>query len=114
MVNIKKSQGTSRSEDRDLRLSAAKDADLLREQVGCIKPDLISAGGVWSSVPKIWEDHELDEISYRVYRIKPLDTVLINFWHPAARQSNALLYYALAGILQAAMGVDARLLDTGR
>jgi len=98
VVNVKKSDGKKRSDMKEIAQYAEKDRDLLRQQISEIGPDIIVAGGSWAAVPIIWDVRK--KISNRFHSTSA--GPLINFWHPAAQIHNDLLYYSLAGILQAA------------
>lgn len=98
VVNVKKSNGKNTSDMDDIVEYAKRDGDLLREQISNINPDIIVAGGTWAAVPLIWKDSR--KTSHRFHQTSA--GPLINFWHPAAQIHNDLLYYSLAGILQAA------------
>ena len=98
VVNIKKSGGSTRSTRDDIFRYAATDAELLRRQIAQIKPDVIIAGGTWEAASVLFPERE--KISSRFHRMDIAPCV--NFWHPAAQAHNKLLYFALAGILNAA------------
>jgi hypothetical protein len=50
VVNLKKTPGGSRANLREIKASAAKHWDLLREQIGLYKPEVTIAGGVFDIV----------------------------------------------------------------
>lgn len=104
LVNVKKSGGSSRSVESDILDYARSDRALLLEQIRGIRPDVIVLGGTWGAAKELWPalGHVPSEVivSYRCHRtdLAPL----IHFWHPGAHRPKRLLYYGMAGMLQAA------------
>lgn len=99
VVNIRKSGGQTSSDLETINSYAELDSDLLREQIEFIKPDVIIAGNVMSAVRRIWQD--INDVSDRFYLLPFCP--LVNFWHPAAHFNYQLMFFSLAGIIQAAL-----------
>lgn len=95
VINIKKSHGQHPSDDDDLARYVRKDADLIRQQIELIKPNILISGNVW------WAD-ELWPNARPVYDLvwQVGERLLVNFWHPSWYQpDNKLFYYTLGCLL---------------
>jgi hypothetical protein len=98
VVNVRKSGGAKSSDADVIREYAAADGDLLLRQIDGIQPDVVICGGVWNAVRYLWPGAELLSTCY----FQTSSYAIIDFWHPAVRWPNELLYFGLAGIIQAA------------
>lgn len=96
-VNIKKSAGRPESTAEDLRSYADRDGDLIKRQVELIAPDIVICGGTWDYVKRLWPAAR-PAYDHQVWRINSID--FIDFWHPANRWPDSLLYYALGWLIQ--------------
>jgi hypothetical protein len=99
VINIKKSDGEHTSTYQDVYKYAQLDGDLLRRQVALIAPDIVVCGGTWWAVKYLWP--EAEEISERAWKIPGV--TFLDFWHPAARKRNLLMYDELCQLTQRAL-----------
>lgn len=97
VVNIRKSGGTKISDSVTIANYAESDGDLLVRQIEFLRPEIVVCGGTWTAANHLWP--EAHEASDRFFEVG--ERVFINFWHPAVRWPNELLYFGLAGILAA-------------
>ena len=100
VVNVKKSHGVPRSDPDELLYFTEKDADLLKAQIKSISPDIILCG------------YTFDCLEFFLPRIKPLhddlmhrhgDTLIIDYWHPAAQYPHIMMYHSLCSLMQHAL-----------
>jgi len=99
IINIKKSNGQHPSSNDDLEHYVNEDADLIRQQIEIINPNILISGNVWWA-QKLWPDAR--QVYDLVWRTG--DRLLVNFWHPAHRLDNELFYYTLGCVLMNATG----------
>jgi len=99
IVNVKKSEGRSRSLDKEVEDYAKKDGPFIRRQIELIKPDVVVCGNTWVLVEHLWPKKDKGYVHDGVYRIG--QRVFMNFWHPSRRNliHDELKYYALVGLL---------------
>jgi hypothetical protein len=98
VINIKKSGGKSKSDSDELLRYARRDRALLLEQVRLIRPDVVVSGNVWNCIEHLWPGVE------QIYDLAwSADGMLfLDLWHPAARFSHQLNYYAIAALVRGA------------
>jgi hypothetical protein len=96
VVNVKKSNGTSRSEEKDIARYVRADAGFLARQIEIIDPDVIVSGNVWYEAlfPGAIRVHDL----VLVWK----DRWIIDFWHPANQFPDLLNYHAFASVVRSA------------
>ncbi len=103
-INIKKSMGRSASDLGELEDYAARDKDLLREQVRLITPEIVICGYTWDILHKhCWP--EAEQVHDLVWKAEGY--TFIDFWHPANQYPDRLCYYALGRLLSAARSTGA-------
>lgn len=95
VVNIKKSKGQHRSSNIDIEGYARRDRELIQKQINLIKPDVVICGNTWQFVEAWFPNRK--QLWDGVYRVE--QRLFVNYWHPSARGSDELKYYALAGQL---------------
>lgn len=98
VVNLKKSQGKSKSRKSDLEKYVNEDWKLIDSQIKDINPKVVLCGNTWSLVK---DKIPHTKISDRVYQSDGL--FFVDFWHPSNRASNAMSYYSLCAIVQLAL-----------
>ncbi len=98
MLRRKHSEKRRLSSNHETMSSYAQaDGDLLVREINSLGPDVVVCGGTWAAAMHLWPDAR--EVSSRFFTVG--ERVFINFWHPAVRWPNELLYFGLAGILDA-------------
>ena len=78
VVNLKKSNGVSRSENDDLDLWVKRDGDLTRRQIELIAPQIVICGSTWERAARLWSAANLGNNFYKVG-----DLLVMDFWHPS-------------------------------
>lgn len=99
VVNVKKSGGTSLSDEHDLRGYVEKDGDLITRQVMGLQPHFIVCGKTWGLVKGLWPDAK--PVSPRAYRLD--NKLFLDYWHPASFYPNVMYYYTAMVLMQKAM-----------
>lgn len=100
IVNIKKSGGTSSSDEDDLEQYMRQDSRLISEQVKYLGPDVVVCCSTWALAKSfMWPNAE--QVSERVHRVD--DMLVLDYWHPANRFPNVLGYYAAVALLHQAV-----------
>lgn len=99
VVNIRKSGGKKKSDPKVIAEYATRDRDLLRRQIDDISPNFVVCGGTWPQTKHIWP--YASGVSSRFLRNDEIN--IINFWHPATRWNNHLMYFSLGGICLAGL-----------
>ncbi len=94
VVNIKKSGGSSVSDNDDLARFVSQDGDLLARQIELIRPQIMICGATWPLVKHLFS--EAKPLFDRVWQLG--DSMVIDYYHPAHRGSNHLYYFALAAL----------------
>jgi hypothetical protein len=95
VVNIKKSNGRSRSDMNEIRKIAQQDGELLKRQIALIAPDIVICGNTWGEVKHLWAESK--RIFPRIWRTESI--TFINYWHPANQYPNDLNDLALSALL---------------
>ena len=99
VVNIKKSDGHSVSDDSDLKHYVDHDHEKIRKQVDLIGPNIVICCNTWHLVKdKVWPE---TIGAYKIYdRVWKVGTYhIIDYWHPANQFPDVLQYYGLNSIL---------------
>jgi hypothetical protein len=95
VVNIKKSNGTKKSNKTNLKMYVDNDWDLLSRQIISINPNIVICGRTFPLIKSKLTD--VKKISDRVYQWNNI--IFIDFWHPANRFANPINYYALSALV---------------
>lgn len=118
VINVKKSNGESRSEWSDLVEYAKADADLLRREIDLISPNVIVCGNNSSLLRIVYgasvdesgcvcHDGMIDEKSYQYMNENGYlwfgDKLIIDFYHPANQFPKMMNFYTLCCIYQKAL-----------
>lgn len=106
VVNVKKSNGKSTSNDDDLMSYASADKDLLRKQIEMIKPNIIVCGNTGKYLDFIYDGAMYKNgTDYNDNWYYKLDEMLVlSYCHPAGRSIYALMqFYGLAAIYHHAL-----------
>lgn len=107
IVNIKKSNGCSRSSDEDLKKYAREDKEYIKKQIKLINPQIVICGYTRGFVEGFWPDWR--KVSDLVYVAD--GRIFIDYWHPANQYPNKLNYYAFAFLLQQAQRAEPHLFE---
>lgn len=103
VINVKKSNGKSNSNNEDLKKYAIEDSEELKVELEIINPDVIICGyslGLLKIV--LGNDLIIDNTCDNMYGYWG-KTVVIDYYHPACRYPNGINYYALMSIYQIAL-----------
>lgn len=96
LINIKKSGGTSNSDERDIENNLHRDAAFIHEQIEILNPEIIVCGGTWYCAKNLWPDARY--VYDMVWTSR--ERYFIDFWHPGYFRADAqVAYYAFAGLL---------------
>jgi hypothetical protein len=96
VVNIKKSDGGSSSNDEDLIHYITKDWRYLERQLQIISPDIVVCGSTWHLVSA-----HLGQVErLRTHLYKTTRFYMVDFWHPSNRHAGDLDYFALYGMVK--------------
>jgi hypothetical protein len=98
VVNVKKSDGRSFSDNVNLKEYTTNDKEYIKKQIKLIDPQIVICGNTWSFVEGFWPSAKL--VSDLVYVVD--GRIFIDYWHPANQYPHKLNYYAFAFILQQA------------
>ncbi len=99
ILNIKKSNGKSSSENDDLKKYVTSDKDFILKQIELINPDIILCGNTGQFLfPEIFSECNKIENTQWFYRWK--ERMIIDYWHPANQYPDELCYYALGQLYQ--------------
>lgn len=102
VVNIKKSDGKSRSNYEELRNYVAADREELLEEIKLINPGVIVCGYTSSLFKEIIGKENITEESKNWYYFWG-DTLVIDYYHPANQYPALVNFYAVASIYQKAL-----------
>lgn len=103
-INIKKSNGISYS-DSDELMELAEDkqtTEYLKRELEIINPDVIVCGNTFKYLQKILGDEIIGDKPNEKYFAFWKDKIIINYYHPSARTSQIVNFYALSAIYKAA------------
>ena len=108
VMNLRKSNGSRNSGDRQFVKYAKADNDLLQRQFNLINPDIVIYGYTFDAAKGI---HNLSAIKKESpnphwYYIDNNNRVHIDFFHPANHYPALLQYYGLMAIYQKALSAD--------
>lgn len=94
IVNLKKSNGKSKTDPLDLYSYSEKDEEYLKYQISSINPDIIFCGYTFGYV-KDWVLN-LKLLEDRIYYSS--NVIWVDFWHPANQFPKVLNFHALKSI----------------
>jgi hypothetical protein len=89
-INIRKTSGKARTNQKTFDAHASEFAPFVRRQVDLIKPDIVVLCGTFNQF-KRYVFPELKKVSERVHVNEGV--VFINAFHPAARRKSSMLYH---------------------
>jgi hypothetical protein len=99
VVNIKKSRGKSSSDYDDVMKYAREDAELLREQISLINPEIIVCGYTYDYFTEFWQG-SIEQVGDTGFVFRTANHILVNYWHPANLYPNELCFYALCAVMK--------------
>jgi hypothetical protein len=106
VVNIKKVNGTSISNDNDLQRYAKENKNLLRREIISAQPKIIVCGNTFRHLKTIF-DIEIDYHSDNWYYWLEIDGIgnvlILDYYHPASQYPKLLTYYGIVNIYQQAL-----------
>lgn len=98
VVNVKKSNGNSQSNENDLEVFAKDDKQELKRQLELINPDVIICGYTLHFLKKVLGNElYLTNIEDKMYGFWK-DKIIIDYYHPACHYPNKINYYTLSAI----------------
>jgi hypothetical protein len=89
-VNLRKTNGGSVANLKILERDTAHYADLLKEQIELINPDVVICGRTLGYIKKYIFGNELEFLDERLYKLGT--TLFIAHFHPSARKKHAEMY----------------------
>lgn len=89
IINLKKSNGQSLSNKKEINLYAKNDSEFLKKQIQLISPDIIVCGFTLDALDKYVYGKEIkknkcDDWFYNTCKITNRETIVIDYYHPAA------------------------------
>ncbi|CAN2042122.1 Uracil DNA glycosylase superfamily protein [Candidatus Magnetomoraceae bacterium gMMP-15] len=96
VINLKKSEGKSKSDNKDLSSYVKSDWDLIERQIDLIKPNIVICGMTFPLIRDRLKGAK--KFSEWIYIYKNL--YFIDFWHPTNRYPNKLNYYSLCSVIR--------------
>lgn len=105
VVNLKKKPGGSTSDAHEIRRAALENANLVRHQIAECEPDMIvcCGSGVADGLEDVLAGEDLCWRSALSHRMgKHGDTIIIDFWHPAARKNKIAMVQEIEGMMRIA------------
>jgi len=103
VINIKKSNGKSESDYKEIEDFAVKDRDFLYRELEIINPDIIVCGYTSHCLRAIlgeeWKNNETYMNLFGEWNGK----LIIDYYHPAGQYPNRVNYYALMSICRVAV-----------
>lgn len=107
VVNIKKSNGRTRSKDKELSKFVKEDGELLKKQIEIINPTIIVCGSTFHLLKDNLKEPKKLIFGTDSCKLPPDrgckrigDTTVIAYYHPANRRPAALNYYGIAEMYQ--------------
>ncbi len=96
-INLKKSSGGARTNEKLFHSHVEKYADLIKQQIELINPDIIVMGGTYKYLKKyVFPDEQMVKVSERVHTVNNT-RIAINAWHPAAIKKAQVMYVQVLG-----------------
>ena len=106
IINVKKINGTSTSDDIDLQRYVAENKSLLRREIESAQPQIIVCGNTFRYLKTIFniEINAKCDNWYYWQTIDGLgDVLILDYYHPAAQYPRLLTYYGMISIYQQAL-----------
>lgn len=106
VVNVKKVNGASTSENEDLEQYVKNNEDALRKEIVHVKPKIIICGGTFNFLKDIFGmqiSRSCDNLYYWMDLGMGEKVLVLDYYHPAARYPEILSYYGLVNIYQQAL-----------
>lgn len=92
-INIRKTNGGAVANMKVLHRDTEHYADLLKEQIALINPDVVICGRTLGFLREWVYGEEMAQLDERIYRVG--STVFFAHWHPSARKKHHEMYYRL-------------------
>lgn len=106
VINVKKINGKSISNDNDLQKYAKENKDILRREILSAQPKIIVCGNTFRYLKTIF-DIEINQNSDNWYYWLTIDglgnILILDYFHPAAQYPKLLTYYGIVNIYQQAL-----------
>ena len=103
VINVKKSNGQSKSNYKELKKCAIEDSSFLRRELDIINPDIIVCGYTSHCLRAIlgddWKNNKTDMTLFGEWNGK----MVIDYYHPASKYPHRVNYYALMSICRLAI-----------
>ena len=103
VINVKKSNGQSKSDYQELEKYAKEDRAFLRRELDIINPDIIVCGYTSHCLRVIlgddWKNNKTDMTLFGEWNGK----MVIDYYHPASKYPHRVNYYALMSICRLAI-----------
>ena len=102
VVNVKKSNGGSKSEYEDLKKYALEDRLEIKRELEIIQPDIIVCGNNLSLLKLVLGEELQNDDTWDNMLALWKDTLVLDYYHPAVHYPNRVNYYALMAICDVA------------
>ncbi len=103
VINVKKSNGQSESDYKELEDCAIEDRDFLRRELDIVNPNIILCGYTSHCLRAIlgndWKNNKTAMTLFGEWNGK----LVIDYYHPASQYPNSVNYYALMSICRLAI-----------
>lgn len=113
VINLKKSDGKSCSDNLQIKQYAENDIELIKKQIELISPNIIVCGSTLSALnealkakghkPVYSNDSKCDNWFYYTDAFTGSETLVIDYYHPSIRWAALVNYYAITSIYQQAL-----------
>lgn len=108
ILNIKKSNGETRSSDDELEVYARYDKNEIKKQIEIINPDIIVCGYTGKYLDLIFDgvimkEPNSDNWYYITDLLKQKRIIILDYYHPASQLKVQLNYYTITNIYQQAL-----------
>lgn len=113
VLNLKKSDGNSHSDNLQIKQYAENDIELIKKQIELISPNIIVCGSTLSALnealkakghkPVYSNDSKCDNWFYYTEVFTGSETLVIDYYHPSIRWAALVNYYAVTSIYQQAL-----------
>ena len=102
VVNVKKSNGGSKSEYEDLKKYALEDRLEIKRELEIIQPDIIVCGNNLSLLKLVLGEELQNDDTWDNMLALWKGTLVLDYYHPAVHYPNRVNYYALMAICDVA------------
>lgn len=106
VVNVKKINGSSVSNDEDLGKYVEDNRELLRREIESVQPQIIVCGNTFSYLQMIFDikiERKCDNWYYWLSLEGLSDVLALDYYHPAVQYPALLTYYGITNIYQQAL-----------